>query len=110
MSRLDDDRRDDARAEEARARKMAQRQERLDVQAVFGERAGRRLLAAFLHDAGIDRSAFATDPLVMAQAAAWQDAARWWLDRIREHCPEKEAQLRKESREAQPDAAQDDDA
>lgn len=95
---------------ENRERKLRQQQMRRDVQAVFAEPHARRVLAAFLAQCNFDESATRLDPIAMANAATWHDAGRWWLQQLREHCPEREAQLRKESREAQPTAAQDDEA
>lgn len=89
--------------------KARERQQRLDVQAVFATVEGRRLLAAFLRDAGADDSAFRLDPIAMAHAVAFQDAGHWWLNLIRRWCPEREALMRKESREAAPSASQDHD-
>lgn len=95
-------------AEERRDARHRAEQMRRDVQTVFAEPQARRVLAAFIADAGLDLSAYRENPAAMAHAVAWQDAARWWLDLLRAHCPEREAQMRKESREARPTAAQDD--
>jgi len=69
----------------------------------------RRLLAQFLDTSGIDTSSYRDNPTAMAFTAGWQDAARWWLANIREHCPEREAQLRAEAkREAREGATNED--
>lgn len=98
-----------ASAEERRREKARAAQFRKDVQDVFATPAARRLLGEFLQDAGADLSALRSDQLTTGHAIGWQDAARWWLQALREHCPERETQLRAESkREAAQGAPQDD--
>lgn len=117
MSYLDD-RESLQRQSRADARKERERadQFRKDVQDVMGMPAMRRLLSEFMDTAGLDRSAYREDAGAMAFSVGWQDAARWWLDAVREHCPEKETTMRAEARarakqEAQPgDSSEEDDA
>ena len=63
----------------------------------------RRVVWAFLEAAGLDSYAYRQSPHDMVVAAAIQDNARWWLDAIRSHCPEREAQMRADARKAQQD-------
>lgn len=114
----DEERRKEAQRQEQRIRKLLERQFADDMREVFDTTAARRVLARFIEEAGIDRSTFRfdqndrADPLTMAHAAGWQDAARWWLEAIREHCPVREHQMRSESREAArrvPQETEDDD-
>ena len=110
MSFLDESEAQQERAaEEARLAKLLAAQHRRDVQELMALPSMQRLLARFLEDAGEGVSPFRTDALVMAHAAGWQDAALWWLARIRAHCPEREAQVRKALREAARGASQDTD-
>jgi hypothetical protein len=106
-----DEQRNEARlAEERRKVKLQVAQFRSDVQAVFGTVEGRRVLSAFLHNAGADQSTLRHDNLATGHAIGWQDAARWWLTALRAHCPEREVQMRAEAkREAAQGAPQDPD-
>lgn len=97
---LDRDAAEARRREERRLAEREERQQREDLKEVMALPAMRRLLARFIDDAGLDRSAFRPDPNVMSFAAGWQDAARWWIEPIRAHCPEREVQLRAEARKA----------
>lgn len=82
-----------------------------DVREVFGSPAGRRLLHAFLASSTFDDSPLrfdATgrgDALLTAHASGWHDAARWWIAAVRDYCPEREPQMRKEANEAAKKAA-----
>jgi hypothetical protein len=84
------------REDKQRAKQMAQ-QLRADVQEVMKLPAMQRTLMAFLQTAGIDFTAYRDNPTAMAHAAGWRDAGQWWLDVIRQHCPEREAQMRAEA-------------
>ena len=98
-----------ARDEELRA-KLLEARRRKDVQAVMGTVEGRRLVFAFLQTAGVDNTPFRSELAAMGHAVGWQDAGRYWLDLIRSHCPEREAQMRAEAkRDAQLDEAKDDE-
>lgn len=104
---IDPEERAQADREARQAQRLADKQFRSDVQAVFATNAGRRLLWAFLQDAGHDVSAYRENPVAMAFATGWHDAAAWWVDVIRRHCPEREALMRNEAREAARSAPQD---
>lgn len=103
------------RAEAKRQRDRAD-QFRKDMQDVMKLPAARRLLSAFIDTAGFDRTTFREDAGAMAYCGGWQDAARWWIDAMREHCPEQETTMRAEERrrikqEAQQgDSSEEDDA
>lgn len=98
MSTLDDSEgRDAAEGRVDKAAKLAQQRFREDVQTVFKSREARRLLSAFLRDSHIDGSTFRETPHTMAFVAGWQDAGRWWIDVIRQHCPEREVEMRAEA-------------
>lgn len=92
----EDDRKARDKAERRRNR-LAEQQFRADVQEMMGSPAARRVLNAFIAVAGIDLSAYRDTAHAMTLAVAWQDAARWWLHAIREHCPERETQMRAEA-------------
>ena len=58
--------------------------------------AARRILWLFMLQTGLDASPFATNAMAQSHAIGMQDAAKWWLNLVRDHCPEKEAQIRRE--------------
>lgn len=97
-------------AEERKAAKERDRVFRESVQAVFKTKEGRRVLAAFLEVAGEGSSVLRENPVFMGHAAGWQEAGVWWLHQVRTHCPEREQQMRNESREAARVASQDDNS
>lgn len=103
-----DARREIDRAAQRHARE-ADRQFVKDVQDVFATPAGRRLLSRFLRDASHGQSVFRPEPIALAHAAGWQDAGNWWIDAIRRCCPQYEAVMRNEEREAARGASQDED-
>lgn len=84
-----------AREEADRARLMGE-QLRSDIQTVMNMAPARRILWLFMQQTGMDRSAFATNAMAQSHAIGMQDAAKWWVNLIREHCPEREAQIRVE--------------
>lgn len=92
----------DLEAIEARRRqqresdKLFQEQLRADVQQVMNIPAARRILWLFMLQTGLDASPFATNAMAQSHAIGMQDAAKWWLNLVRDHCPEKEAQIRRE--------------
>lgn len=90
----------DARAEQQRAQAQADKrfrdQLRADVQGVMNMPGTRRLVFLFMQQMGVEASAFATNAMAQSHAIGKQDAAKWWIELIREHCPEKEAQIRSE--------------
>lgn len=85
-----------SRREEQEAEKWQREQLRADVQQVMNLPAGRRILWLFMQQTGVDASPFATNAMAQSHAIGLQDAAKWWLNLVREHCPEKEAQIRRE--------------
>jgi hypothetical protein len=100
------------REEKQRAKHMAQ-QLRTDMQELMKLAPMQRVLMLFLIEAGIDFTAYRDNPTAMAHAAGWRDGAQWWLDLIRQHCPEREGQMRIEfnkqrARTEAPDTDDDD--
>lgn len=93
-----DQQRAQRRAEE-RARRNAEGVFRADVQRALENPGTRAVLARFLTIMGIDDSPFSTNGLEQSRAIGLQDAGRWWLNVIRAHCPEREAQVRQLMRE-----------
>lgn len=95
------DRDDQATKRKQRQRdQQAQQQFRADVRQVLGHEAGRRVLWAFLQAANIDGTPFNTNAMAQSHGIGWQDAGRWWLAAMREHCPERENQMRAEANKA----------
>lgn len=78
------------------AEKWFQEQLRADVQQVMNLPAARRILWLFMQQTGMDASPFATNAMAQSHAIGMQDAGKWWLNLVRDHCPEKEAQIRRE--------------
>lgn len=76
--------------------KWFQEQIKVDVQQVMNLPAARRILWLFMQQTGIDVSPFSTNAMAQSHAIGMQDAAKWWLNLIRDHCPEKEQQIRRE--------------
>lgn len=89
-----------------RARRQQQDQQRAQaiqdglfkkaVQEALGNPNVRLMLWEFLQQMGLDASPFSGNGPAQAHAIGQQDAARWWLNVIRRHCPEREAQIRNE--------------
>lgn len=94
--------------EEKLRQKHAADQLRSDVQAVMGTDAGRRLVFGFLQDAGEGVTVYRDTPTAMAHAAGWQDGGNWWLDKVRQYCPEKETQMRAEAKRTAREAKEPD--
>lgn len=84
--------------------KWFQEQLRADVQQVMNVPAARRILWLFMQQTGLDASPFATNAMAQSHAIGMQDAAKWWLNLVRDHCPEKEAQIRREGLANRPPA------
>lgn len=99
MSFLEDE---DARLDRARLdqqlAKFAAKQSNAAFRAVMATQEGRQVVAEFLLDARVDYSPYRDDPAAMAHSVGWQDAGRWWLDRVRRLCHEKEGVMRSEAR------------
>ena len=102
---------DKAEREARNAEKWLQEQLRSDVQTVMNMAPARRILWLFMQQLGHDRSPFATNAMAQSHAIGMQDAVKWWLELIRDHCPEKEAQIRKEGMAmAKPKQSTEDDS
>lgn len=69
---------------------------RADLRAVMDTEEGRRVVAKFIHDMGVDSSPFSSNAMTQSHAIGRQDAGKWWLESIRAACPEKEAVMRAE--------------
>lgn len=80
--------------------KRVAKQLRADVQEVMALPAMRRLLSQHFAETGVDAPTYRTDPHNMVVAATMRDTACWWLEAMREHCPERETQMRAEARTA----------
>lgn len=78
------------------AEKFFHEQMRADVQQVMNLPAARRILWLFMQQTGLDVSPFSTNAMAQSHAIGMHDAAKWWLNLIRDHCPEKEQQIRRE--------------
>lgn len=85
-----------ARKVQEKAEQLANQQQRADIQQLMNLPAGRRILYAFMHNMGLDESAFSTNAMAQSRSIGRQEGAQWFLGLIREHCPEKEAQIRTE--------------
>ena len=93
--------------------KWLREQLRADFKQVMNIEGMRRILYLFMQQMGVDSSPFATNAMAQSHAIGKQDAAGWWVDLMREFCPEKEAQVRREGlvwSKATPTTEEDDDA
>lgn len=97
MHPLDRERERQEQRQQDAAAKLAAKQFRQDFVKVMGEPAARRIIHDFLQVMNIDGTAFNTNAMAQSHGIGMQDAARWWLAAIREHCPEREAQMRAEA-------------
>lgn len=106
---------DDARRERQRRERLARERFRKAFQEVMALPAGRLVVHEFLRLACVDGTPMRfdasgrTDPQTTAHAIGWQDGGRWWEAAIREHCPEREAQMRNEARRDAREAGADPD-
>lgn len=98
-SPLDDEARREREREDRKRAELRAKQFRKDVQDVFAQPAARRVLAGFLAAANSDGSAYRDSATAAFHAIGWHDAAGWWLDALRQHCPEREPQVRAEGRQ-----------
>lgn len=98
--RFDTDAQQDRQRRQALIDKAFDATVRADAQAMMEKEGNRRLLYLFMQQMGIDRSAFSTNAMQQSHAIGKQEAAAWWINLIREHCPEREAQVRKDGRNA----------
>lgn len=99
----------DNSAQAAREAKRLQQQRRADFQRLLSDEGNRRIIHAFLDWSGVDATAFNTNAMAQSYRIGQQDSARWWLDAMREHCPEKEQQIRNEARANRPAAIEEDE-
>lgn len=65
-----------------------------DIRGVLDDQRVRRLLWQFVQTMGLDASPYRADPADTARAIGRLEAAQWWLNAIRDNCPEREAQMR----------------
>ena len=106
---------DRGRRQAAAADTRGRNELRESVRAVLATEPGRRVVWAFLQAVGIDSTTFNTNAMAQSHAAGLQDGGRWWLNLIRDACPEREAQMRADSiraakeRRNNPEATDDDD-
>jgi hypothetical protein len=70
------------------------KQLRADLREVMEIPGGRRVIAQFLHDMGVDSSPFSPNAMTQSRDIGRQEGGRWWLDSIRAACPEKEPVMR----------------
>jgi len=96
---LDRDAIDRQRRAEEKAAQLANQQIRADIQQLMNLPAGRRILWAFMQQIELDGSPFSPNAMTQSHHIGMQDAGKWWLNLIREHCPEKEGQIRSEGME-----------
>lgn len=71
---------------------------RKDFQQLLSTPGARRVLYRFIAEMGLDTSPFNTNAMAQSRSIGLQDAAKWWINAIREHCPEREAMLRIEGK------------
>lgn len=90
----------DERRRQADAARREVKKQREDFIALMELPAARRVLFDFLQVMDIDGSPFSTNGPAQSYAIGKQDAARWWLNAIRQHCPGREAQMRAEATKA----------
>lgn len=100
IDRLDRDAINQAQRAESRQAKLRHDIFKSDVQHAMGQPGVRRILWQFLQDMGTDTSPFATNAMAQSHAIGMQDAAKWWLNVIRDCCEEREAQMRTEANKA----------
>lgn len=65
-----------------------------DVQTALDSAPLRRILGRFFFEMKLDGSPLNTNGMMQSHGIGLQDAARWWINVIREHCPEREVQIR----------------
>jgi len=76
------------------------RQLREDIRKALEHQPTRSVLWVFLQTMGMDASPFNTNAMAQSRAIGRQEAALWWLEAIRDNCPEREAQMRAEANSA----------
>lgn len=68
-----------------------------DIRGTLDDQRMRRLLWQFVQVMGLDASPYRDEPTDTARAIGRQEAAQWWMNAIRDNCPEREAQMRSEA-------------
>jgi hypothetical protein len=104
--------RDEDRRQEARRQRLAEKEWRADIQTVMRDARVRRIVFTFLQSCGLDATPFNTNAMAQSHGIGMQDAARWWVEQIRAHCPEQEGVMRTENTKPRQPAAvegEDDD-
>lgn len=93
---LTEEQREARRREEEQRRKLHAAKLREAARLVFKIPEARFLFGEFFHDAGMDVSPMRDTDRATYHAIGWQDSGSWWVNAIRAHCPEREAEIRKE--------------
>ena len=65
-----------------------------DVQLALNNVELRRVLGRFFFEMKLDGSPLNTNGMMQSHGIGLQDAARWWINVIRDNCPEREVQIR----------------
>lgn len=68
-----------------------------DIRGALDDQRLRRLLWQFLQAMGLDTSPYRQETSDTARAIGRQEAGQWWINAIRDNCPEREAQMRAEA-------------
>ena len=68
-----------------------------DIRGALDDQRVRRLLWQFVQTMGLDASPYRAEPADTARAIGRQEAGQWWINAIRDNCPEREAQMRAEA-------------
>ena len=101
------DQREKAKHTEIRQRHAAKVQDiqfANDVRNLFRHEGNRRVFNRFFAAMGVDGSPFNTNAMAQSRAIGLHDAARWWIDNIRDLCPEQEVTMRTEAATSARDA------
>lgn len=88
------------RREQARQAATADAVFRKDVLKVMQLPEARRILWRFLQETGHDTSPFSPNAMTQSRAIGLQEAGQWWINVLRDHCPEQESAMRAEARVA----------
>lgn len=67
-----------------------------DLKDTLSRPEARRILWAFLQHSNVDGTAYQSNAMGMAYGTGLQDGGKWWINAIREFCPEQEAVIRRE--------------
>src|SRR5262245_39145319 len=94
-----------AERRERHAQVEASKQFKQDFRELMKMEPMRRLLNQILRGMAVDGSPFNTNAMAQSHAIGMQDAAKWWLNNVRDLCPEQEVRMRNESALADREAA-----